>query len=832
MKNISLHLVGAILITFTSVAMAETPSLTSLSATNQAEPVVGINERNIEQAAKSFFPLLDLKAKPLARVNAIYEKGDYGGALAAFRDYFVEKCSHLPVENCRYYAWSHTKPNELLESGELVHGRILGGPPLRVRIGLPGQVNWATETDLGSFISNLPRFYWTNKLIRGYVDSRDPRYVSAFIGYWADFYENHHRQIAEYTKNTDWRAKKYEDPVIGTRMLLFQSDRLHAFRTGMIAASQIARTVSFDGDPEVPVRNASLDAVKQAVDPVKLAIVLTGFVNETLNPVVDGKMGFPGAPNQRVDLSWAVLSYSRVLSEFKDAPRWEALGREKICAYFNGGSVMPDGTDMEQSFNYNWNGVDPIILLLAYYPDEAKRPEWLLVCREKAIYRLRMLAALIKPTGPLPNMGSYTALGDEKGYRRQYERANATFHDPITERIVNMQWGDGSLGASAFNSIAFPYGGYYAFRSGWDKQAQYLFFKASRPGAGHGAEDHLNLQLTAFGKDLLVACGSGYYSPHPLNDYFLESFSCNTVVVDDLSQNGLAYRLDGKEAYKNVLPGRWHTSQSFELAEGDFVHGYGRVNPKNYTSPATIKDVTHHRQVFFLKPVGLWIVVDRLRTAQTHTYAQTWNFNADFAQDRVSCIADKRRVETTAPEGPNVALYNFGAPALEYRKYYGQMEPVVRGWCNTRKLKDAKAVNVHATWQGTGEQLLVTLIEPRRALESAITELKPAGSAGFTATLRSGATIAFQAAPAPVPLNAGNVKATAAILMALRTPENKTCGLALDCEAINGTTKPETADFEFTADSTGAVSPGARIKSPETFRWEAGARGQLLPMYY
>ncbi len=787
------------------------------------------DENGTESIAEQFLRRLDLTRPELAEVARRADDDDYAGALAAYRDYFVEKCSSLPVENCRYWAFAYTDPEKLLEEGIVGMGAYDGKTTAAVKIGRPGEVDWFPEVPaIPYFASDLPRFYWANKLTRRYVATRDPRYLEAFVGYFADHARNHQRQYEAFMR-TDWQGR-YERPSWSVKTVLFHADRLHVFRTGIIAACQTEGTVSFDREPAVPVENASVEQVKQAIDPEDLAAALLGFTEGTLNRFLDGRMNLPATPNQQLDMAYCMLTYAHLLDAFKKAPRWEEYAAQAYSRYFNAGALLKDGTDMEQSFNYNWGPVGKTIGLLLWYPDPVTRPDWVKRCYNRALYRLRMYAALVKPTGPVPSMGTYSATGNRDGFRENFEKFNAVFSDPLTARVMNQQWGDSSMAAPAFTSIAFPYGGYYALRSGWDKHDQYLFFKASRPGTGHcQGNDILNIQLTAFGKDLLPRAGAASYdNKDPYKPYFLESFSANTVVVDGLSIN--THPFQNKVAtYADPLDGRWHTSAVFDFAEGTYRHGYGKGNP------STISEVTHQRQIFFVKQAGLWIVVDRMNSKNEHAYTQIWNLHPDFAADQVVCDDARARIETQAPDAANIGLYHFGASPRSYTIFRGQMEPDVRGWAKTRDGL-VEATDVHVNWQGGGDELLVTLIEPRPGSESAIVQLKSIGENGFTATLRDGTEVAFQTALTPQPLSAGSLKADATTLLTVRTSQdNKTRGIALYCTRFQGN-KSAADSFEF------VIEPVARwrlgrprtritpITVPTGFTW-IKTRDGMAPQY-
>jgi hypothetical protein len=807
----------------------------SIGLTNaQNQPA---NEKSVSQQveeAQKFISMLDLSRAPLSKVKEAADRGELILALDLFRDYFVEKMSvRNSKENVRYYVWGATSPTDLLERGELIQGRYAKGTPLKVQIGIPGKINWCVETDLYEFISNLPRFFWTNKFIRGYFKTRDPNYVSAYVASFADYYRHHHSRIEQFIKSPTFDITNHEPLMWGKTITLFNLDRLQVFRQGFTAACQLRGTVSFDGEPMVAVEKATLDQVKAAINSSDLAVTLMGLVNETLNSFLNSVLAMPGAPNQQGGVGEDLISYSQMLDDFKDARKWSTFGEDKLLQYWNNGPILADGTEMEQALNYNLGTPLKLQMLDTMFPDD--KPVWYQQVKEKGLYCLRRLATMVKPTGPLPVMDTY-AIYDEKGNADTFVKGNLFYHDTLVDQILSSQWGIGKASTPKFTSVAYPYGGYYIMRSGWDKAAQYLFFKASRPGAGHCAEDALNLQLTAFGQDLLVGSGSIPYAKTDYRDYFASSFSYNTVSVDGLSQNAAYAKIENKPGYKQTLPGRWHTSDQFDFTEGDYLSGYGEIVPKSNPKTPQINDVKHHRQVLYLKVPGIWIIVDRLSSSSTHSYSQTWNFSSLFSAESVNVSSVDRLIETKQDKKPNVALYHFGTPHLEYMKFFGQMRPLVRGWAGSTQRHEVEAVDIHVNWTGSGDQLLVTLIEPRRNIGSAIKSSQAVGDAGFSATMKGGTTVLFQISDSPKNLKSNDVNAKASMLLSVITTERNQKGkmmklqhgIALDCEEWNGKLATlKDFEYEISADSSTDFTP---ITVPSKFEWTVN-NSSITPTY-
>jgi len=211
-------------------------------------------------------------------------------------------------------------------------------------------------------------------------------------------------------------------------------------------------------------------------------------------------------------------------------------------------------------------------------------------------------------------------------------------------------------------SHEFPYAGQFVMRSGWDRDALWLCMDGGPFGFGHQHEDKLSVNLTAFGRPLLVEGGTYTYDASEWRRYVLSSRAHNVVLVDGLDQNR---RKEPKETFVVKTPLRhvWESNDAFDHAAAVFEEGWG---------PQARRLIRHTRHVFYLKP-DLFIIADELepRDGKPHTYETLFHLDAENA------AADGLRVATQNP-GPNLTVLAFGADSVRIVK--GQKEPVVQGW--------------------------------------------------------------------------------------------------------------------------------------------------------
>jgi len=218
-------------------------------------------------------------------------------------------------------------------------------------------------------------------------------------------------------------------------------------------------------------------------------------------------------------------------------------------------------------------------------------------------------------------------------------------------------------------SRALPYAGQLVMRSGWDNDALYLFFDAGPYGVSHQHEDKLNIDVSAFGRDLLSDPGRYRYVPDKWRAYMLSTAAHSTVMVDGLSQS----RLDLKETYTapadlkhGTFPTgiSWHSEAGFDYARGQYTEGYG---------PDHVP-VTHERHIFLKKP-EYWVVVDYVTGDGQHTVESLFHFvpsPVELGPEQLTAVTDN-------PNEPNLLIAAAPQEGLSASLVEGQEDPV-QGW--------------------------------------------------------------------------------------------------------------------------------------------------------
>jgi hypothetical protein len=515
-------------------------------------------------------------------------------------------------------------------------------------------------------------------------------------------------------------------------------------------------------------------------------------------------------PNQRV---FGLEALAQMAAFFPTVPGLETWAPAAHAALLDAAQRygMADGGQVEASFNYA-QALVQCLERCAKLPFPSEQP-WRAPALETARRWWRLVAAVAVPTGGRPQLG-------------------------------NTSWGragrDAPAARFAATSMAFPYAGLYVMRGDWTPQSPYLFFFHRRAARGHTMAGGNSLQVAAHGRPLLGAGGSAVYggpgaADPALKAYLSEASSWKTctVLVDDRSQaagssEGLALGADARpditRAPQAPAPVRWLAAPDFDVLESDHREGYRGTldDPK----ASLITGVVHTRRVVFVRPMALWVVVDVMRTAGTHAYTQVWKFPppnrepalSGFDEPQVEVLPRERRIQTRdlAARAPNVDLLHFGPPTLQYRRFFGAQG---LGWFNPGPLtRPEPAVDVHAQWRGTGPQVLITVIAPRRGQQSPltrVTDLTRGPLAGCELATDDGLRLTVTAAAQPLGMVALGEPLASEMVVGLAGGGQTPVAVSL---------APEEA-WRWTRSERQAIN------IPSGFDWQKDAAGLLRPTY-
>lgn len=150
-----------------------------------------------------------------------------------------------------------------------------------------------------------------------------------------------------------------------------------------------------------------------------------------------------------------------------------------------------------------------------------------------------------------------------------------------------------------FTSSLLPNSQYIAMRSGWESNANYLFFDCAPYGGGHSHPDVLSIDVTSYGRPMIVDPGAGGYARDEHNLFHRKTKAHSIIMID------------GKEqSVKKPVVNCWKTNNDFDFAEGIVDYGNG---------------IKHTRRILFVK-LGYFIIYDLISGSGEHNLEQIFRF--------------------------------------------------------------------------------------------------------------------------------------------------------------------------------------------------------------
>ena len=661
---------------------------------------------------KRVLHLLNLHSQGLEQALELYRGGDAEGALRACGAVLRKRIAALP-ETIRPADADERERAELLLENRL---SLLGTEPKY----LGDPIDWCYYPDGDmQWQSHLGYIYWSNSLLAAHAATGEARFLEKWGAIQREFLRDHPYGTEDLTYSVRLPVSRNEFlPVYGGE----------GFCPGYIGGSWIALacasrvTVWLEGMQYLASRGLLEDDLMWAL--------LECLMTDHLHVLMDAPRR--GTPNQYISCAGALLKLGVLFWEFSEATAAYFVGMSRVEAA-TALCVLPDGSDLEQSFNYNTG----YPARLAAIRDECglKDNPRMQALEGRGEARCAFLAAMAGPGGRYPDLAKTHARED---MRPTLEKQLADFPGAREARMYLDALEGRPSDAPLWTDC--PYGGYSVMRTGWGGQDSYFFFKYSRYSPGHKHEDTNSVVLSALGRQLLVDPGNYNYSDDPslqsLHAFFFGSVGHNTADLDGLSQRRMAREADFKvderwperadngterEKVASILrlhetpcEGVRYHSARFDAVSGVYADGWQRrTGEAVFEGPVTAG--RHERTVVFLRPEA-WLIADRIvpEDMGDHSVTLRWHLGPDFTPDDVRW--GENGFVTTA-SGGNLGLWSYGPAAPETASWYGSETPF-RGWYVVEYGEKVPAVDTEFVFRGTGEQTVLTLLVPLRQGET------------------------------------------------------------------------------------------------------------------
>ncbi|MFO7946560.1 MAG: heparinase II/III family protein, partial [Armatimonadota bacterium] len=523
-----------------------------------------------------FFAAWNLEYPGLEAVKTAVENEDYDAAKVALKEYFLQRrepqwrISHWEMpEEPRGNAEDHSAYGE---GEQILEHKFSGGGY---------EVDFDDEIDWNYFPKKLPngkpdteypvihyinRFGHLNTLGKLYWFSHDEKYAREFVDQITDHIEKNPAP-EEYIRYTSvWSRLTAAVPLNGSW--------LNAYNYFL------------PSEHFTPEAHAMM--LRRFIEKARYAIVAPDRVNRYMAQLT------------------GVYATGAYFPELKQAEGFRELGELGIRKAAEN-EFYPDGMSKELCPGYHGGSRGAITRLIDFAEIFGYAPpmDVLEILRQTYL----IYPKITTPLRGLPDFGDTWGPKDGVVVRIFKDICNKYNDTPeideaITDPVFEWFSTEGAEGhAPEFTSTRMPWAGFYAMRSGWDRDALYLCADLGPLGAGHWHEDFSNFECYAYGQRLIADMSTHSYTTSIWKNYFYSSPAHNVVLVDGLSQDRAA---DASETLYIDEPGTddWHSDDVFDLAWGeyddrwvDYTEYTGWVN--RFGAEAAVHLATHRREFAF-----------------------------------------------------------------------------------------------------------------------------------------------------------------------------------------------------------------------------------------
>lgn len=398
-------------------------------------------------------------------------------------------------------------------------------------------------------------------------------------------------------------------------------------------------------------------------------------------------------PNQALENAMSLILAGKILYGLREGRAIERLGYERMTEATVERCVFPDGTDMEQSYNYNFAICKALKELMKFL---GKLPEELEPMLAAAKNRIRFLKTVSYPHGGHPATGTMSgdfppiecdSIEKTEEFARSHTLRSFDRFKMIDDREPNGE------------TVCFPYSATTVMKSGTGAGAVYMWHFAARAGSGHAVENVNSVQLSAYGMPMLVSAGASTYNnigfvPESQREMIAEyekyqhsSNGANTVLIDGKSQGRLKYGENVRiDKYGTCCGNPFYSDEFFDYVQGRYFGVY-------YDGAGEL-EAEHLREIIHVKRGGVFIIRDTVTCAGEHTVSARFGIMPEGAETRMNTVEeelylsvgyrpeevhiDGTHVYTDKKGRANFEMYAIGE-SVEVKSEYGEKAPC-RGW--------------------------------------------------------------------------------------------------------------------------------------------------------
>ncbi len=465
---------------------------------------------------------------------------------------------------------------------------------------------------------------------------------------------------------------------------------------------------------------------------------------------------------------------SLLLSDFK-AGQWVGRENARVIQNYMTFSLLPDGAYIEYS-DEGHQGIWSQRISEVYDLARTTRPEWFDASfeawmRESLTRDASFLVRHLKQDGFRHRDKVRSNKGSIVGKQMwSYGRQSLDLQVPwVTDspgelnRMIETVYRNNDALLPRHTSDVLPYVGEFLFRGGW-KKTDPFFYMHSGPVPNSNANEDIN----------------GF----KLHNYGLQLVIGQPVYVDGRTQNGHYSCVDnpgGKTeflVYSDGLPmkGRSHTSEHFDLGEGIYegayeeragrlywsvfqFNGFDMASRQKSIGKLAVLDVTHLRQVVYVRKLDAWVVIDRMKAKGQHAYEAPYEIFTPARKEELKELKDPGRIaidpgqftiRTRNINYPNTVIHQFSEASLNYsfdpslkplgNQKEAELAALDKAWgLNNEYTKGLLPFTrrVIASWEGEGDQVLISLLTTTQTNEASRVKIVERKGTSFVAQFGS-----------------------------------------------------------------------------------------------
>lgn len=338
-----------------------------------------------------------------------------------------------------------------------------------------------------------------------------------------------------------------------------------------------------------------------------------------------------------------VLGAGAFFPEFKQSEEWRKSGIEILNREIKL-QVLPDGVQWELSPTYHVGCIE--IFTKAYNAAkmagvENEFPESYIKTIEKMVF---VTANISFPNYNYPMFGD-TWVVDKNQRIKQFASWSKMFpNDGLIEYFAT----EGTSGKLPdYLSNAFPNGGLYTFRNGWDHKATIMVIKAGPPAEFHAQPDNGTFELWVKGRNFTPDSGCYIYSGDAevtkMRNWFRQTRVHSTLTLNN--ENMIITKAEQNQ---------WKTSKNLDIL--------------TYTNPS-YTDLNHQRSILFIDQ-KYFLIIDKAIGKATGNLGVHFQLKEDSKPvfDKVN-----NKVYTTYADGNNLLIQSLNSDKVSLNEEEGKV---------------------------------------------------------------------------------------------------------------------------------------------------------------